>query len=59
MSQVVMTHRQALRIVAQFVLPEQADGPGEPHLDAEIHEQIFEPARALEAVMHQLAMTAE
>ena len=47
MTQVVVAVGQALRVVAQFVLPQQAEGPGEADLHAEIDEHVFEPARAL------------
>ena len=59
MAQVVVALGQALRVVAQFVLAQQADGPRQPYLHAEIHQHIFEPARTLKAVVDELAVTAQ
>ena len=59
MAQVVVALRQALRVVAQLVLAQQAERPGEPDLHAEIHEHVFQPARTLKAVVDQLAVAAE
>jgi hypothetical protein len=58
-TQVVMALREALCVVAKLMLPQQSERPGDAHLHAQIDQQVFEPARTLEAVVHQLSMTAE
>ena len=58
-AQVVVADRKTLRVVAQLVLAQQSERAGEPDLHAEIDEHVFEPARALEAVVDQLAVAAE
>jgi hypothetical protein len=54
-----MAIRQALRIVAHFVLPKEANGTCEPDLDAKIRQEVLEPLRALEAIVDELAVVAE
>jgi hypothetical protein len=41
------------------MLPQQPDRAGEANLHAAVDECVLEPLRALEAVVHQLAMVAE
>jgi hypothetical protein len=57
--QIVVANGQALCVVAQLVLAQQADRPCETHLHAQVDQQVFEPARTLETVVHQLAMAAQ
>ena len=54
-----MADRQALGVVAQLVLAQEADRPGEADLDAEVDEPVFEPLRAAVAVVDELAVAAE
>ena len=57
--QIGMAARNALREVSQVMLAQQAQRACQAHLNAAIHQQILEPARALEAVVNQLAVIAE
>lgn len=59
MAQIVVTSRQTLRVVTQLMLTQQSDGTREPDLHAAVHERIFQPLRALKAVVHELAVIAE
>ncbi len=59
MTQVLVTSRQALRKVAELMLAKQADRTRQSDLHAQIHQGVFQPLRALKAVVHELAVTAE
>ncbi len=59
MAQIGVASGQALRIVAQFVLAQQTQRTAQTHQYAQVHEPIFQPLRALKAVVYQLAMAAQ
>jgi hypothetical protein len=59
MPEIVVADRQALRVVAQLMRAHQTQRTGEPDLHAHIDQDIFEPGRAFETVVNELAMAAE
>jgi len=58
-TQVVVASRKPLRVVAQFVLLQEAQRAIEADEHAAVHERSLEPARTLEAVVDELAMAAQ
>src|SRR5688572_6426970 len=58
-AEIVVADGKPLRVVAQLVLPQQAERPRESDLHAQVDQRVFEPARTLEAVVDELAMAAE
>jgi hypothetical protein len=59
MAQVSMASRKSLRVVPNLMLAQQTNRTRKPHLYSAIHQGVFEPLRALEAVVNQFPMIAK